>query len=128
MAEREGQARLKILVVDDHVEIAQLFAELLGQLGHDADLCHDGDTAIAKVAAARPDVVFLDLGLPPSDGYSIARQLSRADRPPLVVAISGRRPDDDRSRAAGIAHYLLKPFTAESVLDILTRCGPSRSS
>lgn len=128
MAEREDERRLKILVVDDQIEIAQLFAELLGALGHDADLCHDGDTALAKAAAAPPDVVFLDLGLPPSGGYAVARELTSAQRPPVVVAISGRHPDDDRSRASGIAHHLLKPFTAESVIDILGRCGVQKSS
>lgn len=128
MAEREGGRRLSILIVDDQVELAKLFAELLGELGHDARVCHDGDTAETLIAAAPPDVVFLDLGLPPSDGYTVAEHLTRSGYPTVVVSISGRIPNGERSRAAGIAHHLLKPFTADAVIDILARCGSRRSS
>ena len=70
----------------------------------------------------QPDVVFLDLGLPGENGYSLARRL-RAEahlEQALIVAQSGYIDDEQRRIASGIDAHLLKPVTMQTLCDILT--------
>src|SRR5262249_37672636 len=67
---------LKVLVVDDNVDAAQSLALLLRARGHEVEVAHDGASTLALAAAQRPDVIFLDIGLPGGlDGYEVARRL-----------------------------------------------------
>lgn len=117
---------LRILIVDDHVEIANVFAELLAELGHRAEVCHDGPGAVARAIAAPPDVAFVDIGLPEIDGYEVARRLRSEVSPvPTVIAMTGRLPDPERSRDAGFTGLLLKPFELDTVVTVLASIAPS---
>jgi CheY-like chemotaxis protein len=101
------------LVVDDNVDIAQGLGHLLRLLGHEVTLAHDGPGALAAAAAAPPDLVLLDIGLPGMDGYTIAAQLrAGGHRRAALVAITGygRKEDLRRSRDAGFDHHLVKPI------------------
>jgi two-component system CheB/CheR fusion protein len=107
-----GPAR-RILVVDDNRDAATSLATLLGLLGNETRLAHDGPAALETAHLFRPEVVFLDIGLPGMDGYEVARQL-RA-RPELsgvvLAALTGWGQEEDRRRAleAGFHHHLTKP-------------------
>jgi len=79
------------LIVDDHTAFrkqarALLEAERLAVVGEAAD----GQGALDAVAAIRPDVVVLDIGLPDIDGFAVAERLAGQARPPHVVLISSR--------------------------------------
>src|SRR5207249_3628694 len=63
---------LRILVVDDNVDATQSMAMLLEISGHVVWAAHDGLTAVDAAAEYRPHVVFLDIGLPKLDGYTVA--------------------------------------------------------
>jgi two-component system, chemotaxis family, CheB/CheR fusion protein len=83
------------------------------------------------VAEGRPDLVFLDLGLPELDGYDVARQLRQ--RPGLegvvLVAMTGygQESDRERSKTAGFDHHLVKPVDPQRLQELLaivaTRTG-----
>jgi two-component system CheB/CheR fusion protein len=102
-----------VLVVDDNRDLLESMAMLLGADGHVVETAPDGITAVELARAFKPEVMFLDLGLPGWDGYEVARILRR-DFPPgtlRLVAVSGYGQDEDRrrSREAGFDQHLVKP-------------------
>ena len=115
--------RLCVLIVDHNVDAAQSLGTLCEQLGHDVDLAYDGVAGLDAARRLKPDVIFVDLGLPQMDGIELVRQL-RADPllpDALIIAISGSGRDEDREslRAAGADHYLVKPADPAFVESLL---------
>ena len=119
----DGGAGLRILVVDDNTDAAEMLAALVALWGHVVEVTHDGPGALAAVSQFRPDVVLLDIGLPRMDGYEVARRLrAAADGDPLVlVAVTGYGQEEDHRRAvaAGFDHHLTKPVTAGTLEALL---------
>jgi CheY-like chemotaxis protein len=114
---------LRVLVVDDNVDSAEMLQVLLGSMGHDAQLAHDGKSAIAAAAAQKPQVVLLDIGLPDMDGYEVARQIrARQDGPMRLIALTGWSQDDTREKArdAGFDHHLTKPTEPDALERLLS--------
>jgi len=105
--------RRRILVVDDNADAAESLAMLLSLGGHDTRTAHDGETAIHEAADFRPDIVFLDIGMPTMDGHETARRM-RAEpwgQSLVIVALTGWGQTDDRRRSkdAGFNHHLVTP-------------------
>ncbi len=113
----------RVLVVDDNPDGAEMIAGLLSQVGHEVRVAHDASRALTIVAAFRPDVAILDIGLPVMDGYALGRELNArlGDAPPVLIALSGYGQDRDRRRseAAGFRRHLVKPVDAASLLPLL---------
>src|SRR5581483_3005524 len=82
----------QILVVDDEPEIARIVRDYLAAAGFGVTTAADGESALA---AARPDLVILDLGLPRRDGLDVLRELRRAGDVPVVV-LTARGEETDR--------------------------------
>ncbi len=106
-------SELRILVVDDNKDAALSLGMILQMEGHKVQTAHDGPSALSAFAEFSPEAVFLDLGLPGMDGYTMAKRL-REQCPAddlLLVAVTGYGADVDkaRSRAAGFDHHLIKP-------------------
>jgi CheY-like chemotaxis protein len=103
---------LRILVVDDNVDAAELLADSLGTLGHLTEVAFDGPSALDAADRFVPDVVLLDLGLPVMDGFEVAQRLKAVAYAPALVAITGYGQDVDqqRTRSAGFDAHLVKPI------------------
>jgi PAS domain S-box-containing protein len=113
----------RILVVDDNPDAAEMLALLLRRRGHQAEVAHDGPSALELYERFRPDAALLDIGLPVMDGYELARRLrARAGDSLLLVAVTGYGQDTDRQRShdVGFAHHLVKPVSTKQLLDILS--------
>ncbi|NHC45617.1 response regulator [Motilibacter aurantiacus] len=112
------------MVVDDH----PLWREAVARDLQDAGLevvatAGDGAAAVRRVAAARPDVVLLDLQLPELPGVEAARQIlaARPDVRVLVLSASGEQQDVLDAMAAGATGYLTKSASREELLDAVRR-------
>jgi len=122
---------LRVLVVDDNVDAAELLVALLTSMGHELAVANDAKLALALAADFRPEVALLDIGLPVIDGYMLAEQLrlvpSCANT--LFVAVSGYgQPEDrERSKRAGFAHHLVKPVPIEAFRSLLQAPGDETS-
>ncbi|MFN7916496.1 MAG: ATP-binding protein [Vicinamibacterales bacterium] len=113
----------RVLVVDDNADAAEMLAFFLGQHGHDVRKASDGPDALRQLDTFAADVVVLDIGLPVMDGYELARRIAetrRTPRPVLIAATGyGQVEDAERSRAAGIAHHLVKPVDGDELLRLI---------
>lgn len=122
-------APLRVLVVDDNEDVAEMTAEMLKMYGHEALTAGDGPSALSLAESERPDVVLLDLGLPGMHGIEVAECImakSGGDAP-LLIAVSGYgRPEDrERSRRAGCEHHLVKPVDFDRLLALLATQTPA---
>jgi DNA-binding response OmpR family regulator len=91
-------------------------------LGHDARPARTASEALSLVDSYDPDVIVLDLGLPDSTGYDVARNIrSRNTRQPFIAAMTGWNAAEDRvhSLAAGIDLHVVKPACAENLERII---------
>jgi PAS domain S-box-containing protein len=114
---------LRILVVDDNVDAADILAALLEYSGHQVTVTHDGASAMASVASDPPQVVFLDIGLPDMSGYEAAPRLRGmyGMEKATLIALTGWGTDSDkqRSSAAGFDHHLTKPADVTQLMSLL---------
>jgi CheY-like chemotaxis protein len=123
---------LRILVVDDNADAATSLSKLLRIHRHDVQTAFNGGLAIAIAREFRPDVVFLDIGLPDMKGHEVASQILEvfSPRSPVLVALTGWGTDEDRRRteASGFTFHLTKPVAWTELQAILNAAVPlSRS-
>ena len=113
---------LRILAVDDNVDLASSLASVLGLWGHTVRTAHDGSAALEVASVFSPEVVLLDLGLPRLDGLEVARRLRLTERfAALMVSMSGFGQEQTRHRSdeAGFHHHLVKPVDLERLRGLL---------
>ena len=110
----DAPAPAQILIVDDVPDNSELLQIMLNWEGFVTRIAGSGEEALASVAAAPPDLVLLDLGLPGLSGCEVVSQMKSniATKHIPVVIISGRGDDATRQRAmsAGAVDFLLKPI------------------
>jgi PAS domain S-box-containing protein len=115
--------RRRVLVVDDMKDVAHSMALLLRKLGHEVWICYDGEEAIAEAQLHRPEVIFMDLGMPRVNGYSACRIIRGHDwgMGIRIVAVSGWGQDQDKARttSAGFDGHLVKPISVKELQEVL---------
>ena len=111
----------RILVVDDNVDSAEIVSALLQFAGHEVHMAHDGAGAIEAALRLKPDLVFLDIGLPDMSGVDVAAALRGYPEleKTVLIALTGYGQDKDRmgAMAAGFNHHLTKPVNMETLND-----------
>jgi PAS domain S-box-containing protein len=123
---------MKILVVDDSRDAADICATLLELSGHRVQTAYSGRRALELAEEFRPQLFLLDIGLPDIDGYQLARSIRARPwgQTAQLVAITGWGQEEDRRRAAavGFDHYLTKPVAAEALDRLLRSLSSERQS
>jgi PAS domain S-box-containing protein len=118
----------RILVVDDNTDAANSLSALLEHQGHQVTTAHDGAEAVGKARTLRPQIVFLDLGMPRMGGLEAAKHLRALanGEPMLLVALTGwgQTQDQQRTREAGFDLHLLKPIS-RAELDKVLAASPT---
>ncbi|MES2901168.1 MAG: ATP-binding protein [Pseudomonadota bacterium] len=129
-AARAPGACLKLLVVDDNVDGAQMLAMYLEASGHDVAVAHTGPAALQQVAGASFDACLLDIGLPGMDGNELARRLrtERNTRAALLIAVTGygQQTDGHASERPHFDHYLVKPVDPMAIVNLLSTHSNAR--
>jgi PAS domain S-box-containing protein len=119
------QRSLRVLVADDNADAADTLSNVLRLAGHTVGVAYDGEQAVRLAAELRPQLAFLDIGMPRLDGYGTARALRAL--PGLegvrLVALTGWGAEEDRqrARAAGFDEHMLKPALPEQVQAVIGR-------
>jgi two-component system, OmpR family, response regulator len=115
---RPDGSPLRVLVVDDEVNIAELVSMALRYEGWQVGAAHTGSKAVSAAKELRPDAVVLDMMLPDFDGLEVLRRM-RATQPDLpVVFLTARDAVEDRiaGLTAGGDDYVTKPFSLEELV------------
>jgi len=115
----------KILIIEDTENNRVLLTRRLKPRGHDIVTAEDAEHGLAMVAAERPDLILMDVGLPGMDGWSATRQL-KADpvhRQIPVIALTAHAMDGDREKAieAGCDDYETKPIDFNRLFVVIDR-------
>jgi CheY-like chemotaxis protein len=115
----------RVLVVDDNLDAADSLVELLELSGHRSEAAYSAAQALERADDA--DVVLLDIGLPGTDGYEVARRLRGRSAAHFLVAVTGygQAADIERAHAAGFDAHLTKPVSFQDLQRVLMRGRPA---
>ena len=115
----------KVLGVDDNEDIRELFVVLLRQAGHEVAYADDGPHGFAEILRFKPEIAFVDLGLPGFDGLELARRIRAAGARVYLIALTGygQREDKQRTAEAGFDDHLVKPALETDVERAIRRAN-----
>ena len=126
---KEAAEPLRVLVVDDNRDAADMLTSLLAALGHESRAAYGAREALATAGGFEPDVVFLDLNMPDGDGISLLPQLRAifGDRVHVAALTGyGQQHDRDSTRAAGFQEHLTKPVEIDQLEATLASVAATR--
>lgn len=106
---------MRMLVVDDEVDIANMLAEFFRMEGYDVACANSGVAALAAASAGtEPDIMLLDVNMPGMDGFEVCRRVREHLSCPIIF-LTARVEDVDQldGFAAGADDYVMKPFSLE---------------
>ena len=123
-------ADIKIMVVDDDVNIGELLRLYLEKEGYDAVVMPDGAAAVEAFDAVKPDLMLLDVMMPRMDGWQVCREIRKKSQCPIImITAKGELFDRVLGLELGADDYVVKPFEAKEVMArikaVLRRCGVS---
>lgn len=115
----------RVLVVDDNIDAASTLSMLISMLGNNINTAHSGREAVELAGDFRPEVIFMDIGMPEMDGLEATRQIRKQPwgEDILIVALSGWGQDEDKrkSKEAGFDHHLVKPTQLAELQQVLSQ-------
>jgi two-component system CheB/CheR fusion protein len=119
---------LRVLIVDESHEIADLTALFLQICGHSTAVAYDGAKAFDLAKTFCPNPVVLEINLPGMEGFELARRLRRLPGPtkPLLIAVTWRDGIDDmrRAKSFGLDHSFVKPVNPKEIVKVLAAMNP----
>lgn len=108
---------MRILVVDDDVELVGLLQFALANAGYEVVTAFDGAQALEQFAAHAPELVVLDVNLPRLDGFEVLEALRRDSAVPvMMLTVRAGEEDEVRGLDLGADDYLRKPFSPRALL------------
>ena len=113
----ESLALDKVLIVDDDKNICDLLRLYLDKEGYSVILSHDGEEAVVKFNALKPDIVLLDVMLPGLDGWQVCREIrKKSNIPILMITAKSDTFDKVLGLELGADDYIVKPFDSKEVI------------
>ena len=109
---------MRLLIVEDNVELAELLPKGLRTAGYEADVLSTVEEARSVLRTTFYAALILDLGLPDGDGLELLREIRHDNNPIPVLVLTARGGLNDRVRGlrSGADDYLVKPFALEELV------------
>lgn len=111
----------KILVADDKSDNRIIAKEALEAAGYEVTECADGMEVLERIKTDKPDLLFLDLSMPKTDGWQVVRKIkedsSHAHIPVIAFTAHAMEGDDKKAKDAGCDDYLSKPCLPKSIIE-----------
>ncbi|MCK9344630.1 MAG: response regulator [Candidatus Pacebacteria bacterium] len=112
----------KVMIVEDDEHISRVYEIKLAKEGIVSSLARDGEEAVTKIIAEKPNLILLDLMIPKKDGFVVLEEIKKnpevAGIPVVVLSNLGQQSDQDRALALGAKEYLVKVNTSiQEVVD-----------
>lgn len=107
----------KVLIVDDDPNVCDMLRMYLEKEGYSVILSYDGEEAIVKFNALKPDIILLDVMLPSQDGWQVCRDIRKKSNVPIIMITA---KDDTFDKVLGLElgadDYMVKPLDAKEVI------------
>ena len=124
MEESKSGLPKKILIVDDNQDGRELVVKVLKTMGYQTIEAVDGEEALEKAVAERPDLILMDRSLPKIDGYEVTRRLKSQeefkDIPIVALTAHAMRGDREKALEAGCEGYISKPINVRELPELIT--------
>lgn len=121
LGEEDRRMGKSVLLIEDEPNIIEAISFILLRDGWEVNTHANGQTALARIAEKKPDVVILDVMLPGASGYDILRGLRAEpethDLPVLMLTARGQNKDRDMAEKMGASQFMTKPFSNADVLE-----------
>lgn len=116
---RKSLRKLRVMVVDDSWDTAQMLIEVLRFDGHEVWALYRASQVLQGLKHFEPDVLLLDIGLPDGNGFDLAKEIRklRGQARPVLIGMSGL--DKRGPGAEALDHFLLKPFSFDDLAKLL---------
>ena len=116
---------MKLLLIEDHVPVADVLTEAFRDIGHEVSVAHTGEEGLRELASSCPDAVLLDVTLPGMDGVTVLRAIRARDRQLPVIILSGNASPEqlEQLRSLGIHDVIHKPDTLSHLTEVLALLG-----
>ena len=108
---------IKVLIVEDDSNIAQLLQLYLEKEGFETQVASDGGQGVTLFHSFAPDLVLLDIMLPVLDGWGVCRKIRETDKTPIIMMTAkGELEDKVSGLEMGADDYIVKPFEMKEVM------------
>ncbi|UII27471.1 ATP-binding protein [Fulvivirga maritima] len=112
-ADLPGKEKAKIMIVDDNIDVVEMYELMLLSDGYQIITAFTGEEAIKKFKAFKPDFALFDIGMPDMDGFELCEKLKNTPEASGTIFISqsgwGNKEKVERARKAGFDEHLIKP-------------------
>ena len=127
------ETKTKILIIDDDENICQLISLYLSKDGYIADICHNGESGVAKAAGADYGAILLDIMMPGIDGFETLKRIREfSDIPVIMLSARGEPMDKISGLDCGADDYITKPFEPQELIArlraVLRRAKPASAA
>ncbi len=113
----------KVLIVEDNEDNRELVVKVLRNKGYEMVEAADGEEALEKAVAERPDLILLDISLPKLDGYEVAKRLKSMEEfqeiPIIAFTAHAMKGDRERAIECGCEGYITKPINIHELPDLI---------
>ena len=119
---------MKLLLIEDHVPVADVLTEVFTDIGHQVSVAHTGEEGLRELVDNCPDAVLLDVTLPGMDGVTVLRAIRAHDQQLPVIVLSGNvSPEQiEQLSSLGVHDVIHKPDTLSHLTEVLARLsGPT---
>lgn len=121
----QNTGKKKILVVDDEIPIQDALKVRLNASGYDVITASDGQEALDKARAEKPDLIILDVLMPKMDGYEVARLLkfdTKYKNIPIIMLTAKTQSSDKRTgEDVRVDEYVTKPFDTKNLITLISK-------
>jgi len=107
---------MKILIVDDEVDILTLFKDVLESVGHEVDIAIDGESGLKKFRDKKYDVIVMDYRMHGKNGIDVAEEMLKMDRNTKIIFASADSSIKEKALEMGAVGFLLKPFDIDQII------------
>jgi len=110
--------KICVLLAEDELALAHIVRESLEESGFEVTLCANGEQALQKYRAQKPDILALDVMMPKMDGFEVARHIRETDKITPIIFLTARSQPKDvvAGFESGANDYLKKPFSVEELI------------
>ena len=109
--------KIKMLIVDDEVNICELIGLYANKEGYESTFAHDGEEAISLFKKENPDIIILDIMLPKKDGFEVLKEIREESLVPVIMLTAkGETFDKVKGLEIGADDYMVKPFEMKELM------------